>query len=159
MELHSFNSFFEKVDDRIFDINTLSNAILKPIQHNLTQHQKKNSTLGVMLYEQVFGTAAAINKIMKDSNGNSEPETRFYELTLFVRNPLFEGEFKSWVLNNKKEMAEKYVQLINSSTESRKNENTGDSFEQLMKLKKLFDCGAITEDEFKEKKAILMQRI
>lgn len=158
-ELYSLNSLFEKVDNRLFNINTLSNAKLTPIQHDYSHLKKGSSTLGIMLYEQAFGTAAAINRIVKDANQGPTIVTSGYHLTLFVCNPLFEGEFKYLILRHKKNIAEKYVQLINSATEVCENENKGDSLEQIMKLKQLLDCGAITEDEFKEKKAILMQRI
>jgi hypothetical protein len=151
-KLEGFKSFYNDINNAVFNINTISNADMIPFN----SESKKHSALNTAVYEQVWGTAAAIDRNTRDS----EEAISNYHFNFHIDNKYLKGNVSCIVNAKNKHLLEKYIKLINSQRVSTDQPSiTDDTIEKIKKLKSLLDCGAITEEEFNEKKKQLLQNL
>lgn len=136
-----------------YDLWTLQGASLDNVDYNVIK--QRTSGLGLAVYAEVFGTAAAIGKAIYENSG-PDKELAYYVMSFEMNNDVYKGRVQLVVENKieNKSDASRFVSMINNCSKSNSISNnnasmiSNDALERIKTLKELFDSGAITEKEF-----------
>lgn len=163
-DAYALKWFLKDLENKTFDYGTLSNAYLEPVEHAV--YKQHTSALGLAIYEDVFGTAATVDKILSENSG-PDTELAFYRLTFDMNNNVYHGHVEVYIdkYPQSKAAANKFIRFINEYCPPKTNNApssapsssySSEIIQQIKDLKELLDCGAITEDEFNEIKKNLL---
>lgn len=168
--------FFEKCtifDESVIKDIIITKSFLKDYLNHVTPlYKKKPSALSNAVHESIFGTAATINKELNRLNdvnkANSEPgKIELTILKFYFNEPLADLVLTCQLSDAYSERELRVIDELKRKIDERKesiklnelNNNSKDVFEEIKKLKELYDLSIISKEEFEEKKAELLKKI
>ena len=131
-------------------------------------NQKKYSALNSAIHESIFGTAATIDRNQRAMSQQASFSKNPAVLSISFKN-MFNGELMFFspkdkyieIEKNIKQTVQKIQFKIKQTQEPEKENEVNDDvyFERVIKLKKLLDLGAITQEEFDAKKKEILSKL